>query len=113
MQSTNEELETAKEELQATNEELTTVNDELQHRIATASELSDDLVNLIESQAIPTIVVSDDLRLRRLTPAAQKLLNLRPIDVRRSIADFKLSLEIPGLDELIHEVILRGNRKHV
>ena len=70
LQSTNEELETAKEELQATNEELTTVNDELRNHIQVATQLGDDLANLIDSLDIPTVVVGIDLHVRRFSPSA-------------------------------------------
>jgi len=43
----NEELETAKEELQSSNEELTTLNEELQNRNAELGQLADDLSNLL------------------------------------------------------------------
>jgi PAS domain S-box-containing protein len=105
LQSTNEELETAKEELQATNEELTTVNDELQNRILTANQLSDDLVNLIETTNIPVVVLGADLCIRRFTPCAQRALNLRPGDVGRPIGEFKIKINVPDLESLVHEVI--------
>jgi two-component system, chemotaxis family, CheB/CheR fusion protein len=105
LQSTNEELETAKEELQATNEELNTVNDELQSRIRVSTQLSDDLANLIDSVNIPTLVVGADLRLRRFTPCAHRVLSLRAGDVGRSIGDFKLKINLPDLEPLIHEVL--------
>ncbi len=46
LQSINEEMETAKEELQSSNEELTTLNDELEHRHSELSQLNTDLTNL-------------------------------------------------------------------
>ena len=105
LQSTNEEMETAKEELQATNEELNTVNDELQNRIRASTQLSDDMANLIDSVNIPTVVVGPDLRLRRFTPCAHRVLNLLSSDVGRNIGDFKLKINLPDLEPLIHEVL--------
>ena len=105
LQSTNEELTTAKEELQATNEELTTVNDELQNRIRTANQLGDDLVNLIETTRIPIVVLGTDLCVRRFTPAAQAVLNLRPGDVGRPLRELKAKINVPDLELLVHEVI--------
>ncbi len=103
--SSNEEMETATEELQSTNEELVTLNDELQSRNAELQELSDDLVNLFGSVDIPIIMLSDDLRIRRFTPRAVKVLNLIAGDVGRPISDFKLKLKLPNLLELITEVL--------
>jgi PAS domain S-box-containing protein len=45
------------------------------------------------------------LRIRRFTPAAEKLLNLIPTDVGRPIGDLKLNLDCPDLERLIAEVI--------
>ena len=85
LQSTNEELETSKEELQSTNEELTTVNDELQNRMAELSSRNDDLHNVLAGVDNAVVIVGMDLRIRRYTSAAEKLFNLVPGDVGRSI----------------------------
>jgi two-component system CheB/CheR fusion protein len=105
MQSTNEEMETAKEELQATNEELATVNDELQDRILSATQSNDDLTNLIDSVNIPILMLSHDLRLRRFSPSAQKVLNLRPGDVGRHVSDFKPKIEVRDLAPFVITVL--------
>ena len=76
LQSTNEELETSKEELQSTNEELTTVNDELQRRMEELSVSNDDLINLLGAVEGPVLMVGMDLRLRRLTDAAERTFGL-------------------------------------
>src|SRR5262249_107496 len=107
LQSTNEELETAKEELQATNEELATVNDELHDRIRVATQVNDDLSNLIDSVNIPILMLGQDLRLRRFSPSAQKLLNLRPGDIGRHISDFKPKISVSDLVPLVHDVLDR------
>jgi two-component system, chemotaxis family, CheB/CheR fusion protein len=105
LQSTNEELTTAKEELQATNEELTTLNDELQSRIRVVNQLADDLVNLIETTRIPIVVLGADRCVRRFTPSAQEVMNLRPSDVGRPISDLRAKVNIPDLEQLVYEVI--------
>jgi two-component system CheB/CheR fusion protein len=105
LQSTNEEMETATEELQSTNEELITLNDELQNRNVELQELSDDMVNLFSSVDVPIIILSADLRIRRFTPRAVKVLNLLASDVGRPISDFKIKLHLPNLTDLISEVL--------
>ena len=85
----NEELETAKEELQSTNEELTTVNDELQGRSAEVGDVNSDLLNVLSSVELPVILVDRELRLRRFTPKATKVLNVIASDVGRPISDIK------------------------
>jgi two-component system, chemotaxis family, CheB/CheR fusion protein len=105
LQSTNEELETTKEELQSANEELVTVNEQFQSRNRDLDALTDDLSNFISSADLPMVTVGRDLRIRRLTPAAQTAFNLLPTDVGRSIEHIKFSLEVDGIDAIIHHVI--------
>jgi two-component system CheB/CheR fusion protein len=105
LQSTNEELQTAHEELQATNEELLTVNEELAHRNEEATLLGNDLTNLLSSVEIPIIMLGRDLRIRRFTPSAAKLLNLIPSDLERPIRDLKVKVDVPDLEDLLVEVL--------
>lgn len=105
LQSTNEELETAKEELQSSNEELTTLNEELQNRNVELQQVGDDLVNLFSSVDIPIVMLSDDLRIRRFTPRAQKVLNIIPGDVGRPITDLKFNFTLPDLAIMISDVL--------
>jgi two-component system CheB/CheR fusion protein len=105
LQSINEELETAKEELQSTNEELLTVNEELEVRNTQLTLTNDDLSNLLQSMHIPVLMVDRELRLRRATPEAQRLISMTPADVGRSVDDFHLRLEIADLPEILRAVI--------
>jgi two-component system, chemotaxis family, CheB/CheR fusion protein len=105
LQSTNEELLTAKEELQSTNEELTTVNEEMQSRNAELQQINDDVINLLSSVNIPIIMLGNDLRIRRFTPLAEKMLNLLPSDMGRPISDFRLKINVPDLAALCEEVV--------
>jgi two-component system CheB/CheR fusion protein len=105
LQSINEELETSKEEIQSSNEELTTVNEELQNRNEELNRVNSDLTNLLVSVQMPIVMVWQDLRIRRFTPMAERLLNLIPADVGRPIGDIKLNLDVPDLTELVREVI--------
>ena len=105
LQSTNEELETAKEELQSTNEELRTVNDELQNKNLELSDLSNHLVNLFASINIPTVMIGAQGDIRRFTPLAEKLLNLRPSDVGRRIGEVRPNLVGSDLAAIAREVV--------
>jgi two-component system CheB/CheR fusion protein len=107
LQSTNEELETAKEELQSTNEELTTLNEEMQNRNAELGSANNDLLNLLGHVDIPVVMVSNDLRIRRFTPPAQKLLNLLPGDIGRRLGEIRPNLDVEDLETLAHEAIRR------
>jgi len=105
LQSTNEELDTAKEELQSTNEELNTLNEELHARNEELSRVNSDLVNLLASVQISIVIVGADLRIRRFTPMAEKVLNLIPADIDRSIAHINPNIHGASLENLIAECI--------
>ena len=115
IQSANEELQTSKEEIQSSNEELTTVNDELRHRNEQLDRAHDDLNNFVASSTLAMVVVGRDLRIRRFTPAAEKLLNLIAADLGRPIGDLKLPLGADDLDDLLRDVIdgVRAEEKEV
>lgn len=104
-QSTNEELETAKEELQSTNEELITLNEELQNRNADLSVANSDLVNLLGSVNIPVVILDNECRIRRFTPAAERVFNIIPTDVGRRISDLRHTLDVHNLRGMIAEVV--------
>lgn len=105
LQSTNEELLTAKEELQSTNEELTTVNDEMQSRNSELQQINNDLFNLLSSVNVPIVILGNDLRIRRFTPHAEKILSLLPSDIGRAVSDFHLKIDVPDLVQMCREVI--------
>jgi two-component system CheB/CheR fusion protein len=104
LQSTNEELETAKEELQSTNEELTTVNEELHNRQLELIQVNNDLHNLINSVHVPIVILGQDLKIRRFTPMAEKVLKVIPTDVGRPLSDINVDLSVEDLPRLIAEV---------
>ena len=105
LQSANEEIQFSNEELQSINEELSTLNEELQHRNAELSQSSNDLLNLINSANLPMVMIGNDLRIRKFSPAAEKLLNLIPTDIGRPFTDIKLNLTVHDLEQKIEEVI--------
>src|SRR5215813_11463918 len=100
LQSINEELETSKEEIQSSNEELATVNEELHNRNTELGQANNDFINLLAS-----VMLGPDLRIRRFTPMAEKMLNLIAADVGRPITDMQLSLGASDLPGMLTEVI--------
>ena len=87
LQSTNEELDTSREELQSVNEELLTVNAELQVKNELVTEANDDLKNFLNRTDIAVIFLDEDLKIRRHTPAAIEVFNIREIDAGRPLGD--------------------------
>jgi two-component system CheB/CheR fusion protein len=104
LQSTNEELETSKEEQQSLNEELTTVNSELQGKIEGLSEANNDLKNLIDAIEVPTIFLNNDLRIKRFTSHATRVINLIQVDIGRPIGDISTKLEDVNISEVAQAV---------
>ncbi len=104
LQSTNEELETAKEELQSSNEELITLNEELQHRNSELNVVTHDLTNLLLGVDIAVLVLDSQLRVRRFTPVAGRLLNLIQGDVGRPFSNIASNLNVTDWKELFARV---------
>ena len=111
LQSTNEELETAKEEIQATNEEMNTVNEELRRRTKEATQVSNDLQNLLNSINIPILMLGADLQVRQFTSAVEGIFNLISTDIGRPLSDITHKLNVPNLEQEILEVIRTLNLK--
>jgi two-component system CheB/CheR fusion protein len=99
LQSTNEELETTKEELQSSNEELSTLNEELQNSNAELTQSNNDQLNLMTNVNLPVVMVGNDLRIRRFTPPAEKLLNLLPGDLGRRLGEIRTNIEPDDLEQ--------------
>src|SRR6185295_17045623 len=110
-----------KEEMQSTNEELTTVNEELNNRMAELGQSNDDLHNVLAGVDNAVVIVGMDLRIRRYTVAAEKLLNLIPGDIGRSIGfldpflgtgtlEPKASTVIHSLSTLEEEILASNQR---
>jgi PAS domain S-box-containing protein len=68
-------------------------------------ESNNDLINLLSSVQMAIIMLGSDLRIRRFTPLAEKILNLIPADVGRPISDIKLNINVPELEQLLMGVI--------
>jgi two-component system CheB/CheR fusion protein len=105
LQSTNEELETSKEEMQSLNEELTTVNAELQSKVDELSQANDDMQNLLNSTELATVFLDRDLKIKRFTERATKIINLIPTDVGRPVRDLVSNLRYPHLLSDAREVL--------
>ena len=105
MQSTNEELTTSKEEMQSLNEELQTVNAELQGKVDELSRSNNDMKNLLNSTDIATLFLDGELKVRRFTTQATKIIQLIPGDIGRPITDLASDLIYPELTADAREVL--------
>ena len=104
-QSANEELKTSKEEMQSLNEELQMVNAELRSKIEELSHANDDMMNLLNSTAIATIFLDEQLQIKRYTTPATQVMALIPTDVGRPIHDLTSNLDYPALVSDAEEVL--------
>ncbi|MEK9136054.1 MAG: PAS domain-containing protein, partial [Bacteroidota bacterium] len=93
------EQEKTSEALQEVQQELSVAQKELKHRAGELAKLNDELVNILGSVLIPLIVVGTDLKLRRCSPAAEQMLNIRLHDFGRKITNVDLSVKVPDFDK--------------
>jgi two-component system CheB/CheR fusion protein len=105
LQSIHEQLETSKEEIQSVDEQLATVTDELHNRKLELSKANDDLANLLATVNVAIVMLGPDLRIRRFTQHAGKILNLAHADLGRPLFDMNLSIDAPDLEPLVLDVI--------
>jgi two-component system CheB/CheR fusion protein len=105
LQSTNEELQTSKEELESANEELNTVNEEIQHRNQQLAQLSNDLINILNSATIPIIMLGEDLHIRRFTPEAERVFGFSSHDMGKALTHLSLNIEAPQLERWMLDVM--------
>lgn len=106
-QSTNEELVASNEELQSTNEELQSVNEELftvnaeyQNKIQELAVLAADLDNLLRNIDVGTLFLDQDLRIRKFTPAIDRVIKLVEHDIGRPIEHFAHNLGTDLLEDV-------------
>jgi two-component system, chemotaxis family, CheB/CheR fusion protein len=105
LQSTNEELTTSKEELQSLNEEMTTVNSELQTKLDQLSQVNNDMRNLLNGIDTAIIFADNELRIKRFTQQATRIVNLIPTDVGRPLNDLAANLRHERLADDAAEVL--------
>jgi two-component system CheB/CheR fusion protein len=106
--SANEEMQSANEELQSVNEESQTINKEQQVTNAELMELNDDLNNYFRSNINGQLFVDKQLLLKKYSPAAVKLINLRESDLGRPLNNITTNIKFETLIEDIQAVIQQG-----
>lgn len=107
LQSTIEELESSREELESLNQELTTVNSQLEDKVGELERTNNDLVNLLSSTNIATLLLGDDCRIRRFTPTCRDVLNVIDTDVGRPVTDLVSRVDDPDLMQDVRLVLDR------
>lgn len=85
VQSTNTELEASRQELEVLNEQLSTANGQLRDNVHELQIANDDLVNLLHSTDVATLILDCDLNIRRFTPSAGRLLSVTIAQIGRTV----------------------------
>jgi two-component system CheB/CheR fusion protein len=106
LQSANEEMETSKEELQSLNEELNTINLRLHEKVDELESANNDVVNLLASTNIATLFLDKQFRIKRYTPATNRLMSLIPSDLGRPIGDILLRFADEALQDDARRVLV-------
>jgi len=101
----NEELQSTNEELRSSNEELYTINAEYQRKIDELTQLTDDMDNLLRSTHIGVVFLDRQLHLRKFTPLACNVFNIRPSDIDRPLAHFTHNLDCADLFQRLQQVL--------
>jgi two-component system, chemotaxis family, CheB/CheR fusion protein len=77
-------------------------------RLATSANR--DMTHLFSTIGIAILMVGADMRIRRFTPEAQRILGLIPGDLGRPLANINPNVEIPNLQQMMHKVISSGEK---
>jgi two-component system CheB/CheR fusion protein len=101
----NAHLVQTREELESTVHELTTLNEEVHARNSELQRIGSDLTNLLRNLSFPLVIVDNDLRIQRFTPAAERLLNLTAADIGKAVADWRPRVPLPRLDQVFADVV--------
>lgn len=78
---------------------------DLKHRTAELHKTSDALENVLHSFHVPLIIVGSDLHIRRWSPAAEDILQMKLHDAGRKITNVSLSVHVADLEDVLSEVI--------
>lgn len=85
--ATNEELQSTNEQLQSVNEELYGVNSQYQEKIQELTQLNNDMNNLLRSTNLGVVFLDTNLHIRKFTPPAKSLINVKSSDIGRPLGD--------------------------
>lgn len=103
--ASNEELQSTNEELQSANEELYTVNTEYQNKIIELTEAHNDVDNLLSSSGVGTLILDEDMCIRRYSPQTAGMFNLVDSDIGRPLQHLSHRLHDFDVVEMARKVL--------
>ena len=95
----------ASDVIQKLQRELAEAGERLAQRMSEVARLSDDLTNILRVLNTPVIVVGSDLRIIRISSAAEQLLNMSPESIGQEVTSVKLAVRIAALRDLVLNVM--------
>ena len=120
--ASNEELQSTNEELQSTNEELYTVNAEHQNKIIELTELNNDVDNLLTSSRIGTLLLDENLEIRKFSSAINNMFHIMEKDISRpinhiahrliNIEPVKMIKKVQKTNKMIEQEVEASNGRH-
>jgi two-component system CheB/CheR fusion protein len=109
LQSTNEELETMNEELQSTNDELNAINDELSERTQDLDDANTFMQSMLGSLRAAVVVVDRDMVIRVWNQRADDMWGLRPDEaVGQHLLALDVGLPTDQLRPLVRQLFEDG-----
>lgn len=109
--ASNEELQSTNEELQSTNEELHTVNAEYHSKIVELTELNNDVDNLLGASQIGTLLLDENLVIRRFSASVTAVFRLIDSDVGRPITHITHFMRDFDPFEVLRDALRSGRRQ--
>lgn len=104
LEARSREIESANDELESLNDELASTNRLLKERNDELSRVSADLMNLLVSVDVAIVILDQDQCVRRFSPKAQALFNLRATDLGRPFHEVVSTLDVLELQNRLSAV---------
>lgn len=95
-------------DISSVDDELGAVNEEVPDQSHELRRANEELATLFQSTGLPVLLVDRDLRIRRMTQAAEYTFNLRQGDLDRSLSDLPPHFDGADLTRLARQVIRSG-----
>jgi signal transduction histidine kinase/CheY-like chemotaxis protein len=105
LEARSREVESANDELESLNDELMNTNRLLKERNDELSRVSADLMNLLVSVDVAIVILDPQLSVRRFSPKAQALFNLRATDLGRPFHEIVSTLDAADLQSRLAAVL--------
>jgi two-component system, chemotaxis family, CheB/CheR fusion protein len=98
-------LQSMNQELGSANENLGRLNASLEGRTRELQRANAELANLLNSVGIPMLMLGQDLTVRRFNPQAARFFNLQASDIGKPVRDIRPSIGLPHLEQACLDVL--------